>query len=249
MRSSTLGGLAKTGVDDWVANDPKGKVNTVPIVPIIHPTYPDSASASGSITKAAAFKKLCTDWNAALTTLKPLVTPDEVRPLKLYGDTITDEEKTVIPAVDLPPGLPRFMLESPKTWAARLGETTDKKRGSITITIPKGFRRLAGHPRLTDPCSFCEAERTLTRAFCITEGHDLDRPLDRRCNPIPIVGRNGQPTPTGGHRFGSACSGAPSRAQWTGREVRAGRTLPGSPIRSINATITARIAVISIPDR
>jgi uracil-DNA glycosylase len=136
----TLGGLAKTAVDDWVANDPKGKVNTVPVVPIIHPTYPDSASASGSITKAAAFKKLCADWNDALETLRPLVTPDEVRPLKPYGDTITDEEKTVIPAVDLPAGLPRFMLESPKTWASRQGDTVDHKRGSITVTIPKGFR-------------------------------------------------------------------------------------------------------------
>ena len=104
------------------------------------PPIPDSASASGSITKAAAFEKLCADWNQALTKLKPLVTPDEARALVKYGTTITDEEKVVVPAVDLPAGLPRFMIESAKTWASRLGDTVDAKRGSITVKVPKGFR-------------------------------------------------------------------------------------------------------------
>ena len=135
----TLGGLAKTGVDQWKLTD-RGKASTIPVIPIIHPTYPDSASASGTISKPDAFKKLCTDWNAALVKLAKLVTADDPRPLKKYGDTITDEEKIVIPAIDLPAGLPRFMLDSPKTWASRTGTTVDQKRGSITVTVPNGFR-------------------------------------------------------------------------------------------------------------
>jgi hypothetical protein len=136
----TLGGLAATAVQMWAEGDPRGRDSTVPIVAMIHPTYPDSASASGRITKVAAFEKLCVDWNRALDTLSPLVTPDEARPLVPYGTTITDDEKVAVPAADLPAGTPRFMVDSARTWAARLGDTTDAKRGSITVTVPKGFR-------------------------------------------------------------------------------------------------------------
>ena len=40
-----------------------------------HPTFPESASASGQLTKAAAMERLCASWNAALASLRPVVTP------------------------------------------------------------------------------------------------------------------------------------------------------------------------------
>lgn len=61
-------------------------------------------------------------------------------PLEHYGNTITEDEKGVIPSCDLPAGMPRFMLESEKSWARRTGDTADAKRGTITVKVPKGFR-------------------------------------------------------------------------------------------------------------
>ena len=49
-----------------VAGNPKGAANTATYATISHPTYPESASRSGQITKAEAFAKLCDSWNVLL---------------------------------------------------------------------------------------------------------------------------------------------------------------------------------------
>jgi hypothetical protein len=134
----TLGGLADTAYHAW----PGATGATWKYTTVLHPTYPDSASASGQITKKAAMKRLCDNWNTALDVLSKApgkVTADTPRPLAHYGDTITPAEHTLIIEEDLPPGLPDWM-RGLQDWAKRTGATAADKRATITMTIPKNAR-------------------------------------------------------------------------------------------------------------
>ncbi len=106
---------------------------------MIHPTYPESASASGTITKAAAMARLCASWNDALTALHGVVQPDEQVDLVPYGTAIATTDLAQIPAADLPAGLPAWMMAL-DAWAARTGPDAQSKRATITVTIPRRFR-------------------------------------------------------------------------------------------------------------
>jgi hypothetical protein len=136
----TLGGLAEQAYVAWKST-PTGTANGAVHVNVIHPTYPESASASGQITKAAAFKKLCDSWNTALAVLEPVVTADAPGALPArYGDTLTDNDHALIPSDDLPAGLPAWM-RSLDAWAARTGDDPQSKRATITVTIPRSARQ------------------------------------------------------------------------------------------------------------
>ena len=76
--------------------------------------------------------RLCASWNAVLTTLQPVVTPDEERPLVLYGTAITKADLAPIPDEDLPPGLPPWM-RSLDAWAVRRGDDAQAQAATITI--------------------------------------------------------------------------------------------------------------------
>ena len=134
----SLGQLADQAYQMWKAT-PAGAACTAAYATVRHPTYPESASRAGSITKAEAFAKLCESWNTALTALQPVVTPDEPRPLDLYGETIKPDDLAVIPPEDLPAGLPAWM-RSLDAWAARIGEDAQRKRANITVTVPRVAR-------------------------------------------------------------------------------------------------------------
>ncbi len=134
----TLGHLADSAYQQW-RKTPSGAASTLPYATVLHPTYPDSASRSGTITKAQAFAKLCASWNTALQALSPVMTPDVAGPLVLYGSTITTEEHSVIPAADLPAGLPAWM-RSLDAWAARSGADAQTKRATLTVTVPRSSR-------------------------------------------------------------------------------------------------------------
>lgn len=134
----TLGQLADTAYQQWRAT-PKGAVNTAAYRTVRHPTYPESASRSGTITKAAAFAKLCESWNEALDALHPLITPDASVPLRRYGSTITKADLSPIPDRDLPPGLPSWMCAL-DAWALRTGDSKQLKRATITVTVPRAAR-------------------------------------------------------------------------------------------------------------
>ena len=54
---------------------PRARRARRPTRPIRHPTYPESASRSGSVTKAEALARLTTSWNEALDALHPVVPP------------------------------------------------------------------------------------------------------------------------------------------------------------------------------
>jgi hypothetical protein len=134
----SLGQLADKAYQQWRAT-PTGAASTAAYVTVRHPTYPESASASGQITKAEAFAKLCDSWNQLLNQLHPVITPDTAVPLRLYGATITPSDLTAIPAGDLPPGLPDWMCAL-DAWAKRTGDTAQLKRATITVTVPTAAR-------------------------------------------------------------------------------------------------------------
>lgn len=140
----TLGQLADTAYQTWRAT-PRGAASTAAYANVRHPTYPESASRSGTITKAEAFKRLCDSWNTALDALHGEVTADAPVPLRHFGDTITKADVAPIPDVDLPPGLPPWM-GAIEAWAARTGADAHIKRATITVTVPTRARTW---PRLT----------------------------------------------------------------------------------------------------
>lgn len=134
----TLGQLADRAYQAWRAT-PSGASNQAAYVTVRHPTYPESASASGGTTKAEAFLRLCQSWNAALDALHGTVTADDPVPLRHYGTTITDDDLAPIPSRDLPAGLPAWMGDV-DAWASRTGSDAQKKRATITVTVPTRFR-------------------------------------------------------------------------------------------------------------
>ncbi len=143
----TLGQLANLAFQAWCAT-PKGRASTVFQQAITHPTYPESASASGQTTKAEAMAKMLENWNTGLQALAPHIAhPDTPTPLRLYGETLTDADHAPIPEMDLPPGLPPWM-RSLKAWASREATGSaaaptatdaakqEAKRATIVVEIP-----------------------------------------------------------------------------------------------------------------
>jgi len=134
----SLGQLADTAYQSWRATS-SGAANDAAYVTIHHPTYPESASRSAGVTKADAFKRLCTSWNVAVDTLHGVITPDTPVGLRHYGDSITPADLAAIPMRDLPPGMPDWM-GSLDAWAVRSGETKQLKRATITVRVPTRAR-------------------------------------------------------------------------------------------------------------
>lgn len=130
-----LGTAAKEAYDAW----PASAGATWSFANMTHPTFPESASSSGAMTKAAAFAKLTASWNAALDTIaaKPLTADVAVGPPVKYGAALTPADDAPIPEFDLPAGLPPWMRDL-AAWAHRSGKTAAEKRANITVTIPKG---------------------------------------------------------------------------------------------------------------
>jgi len=133
-----LGQLADRAYQAW-KETPEGATCAALYAAVSHPTYPESASRSGSITKADAFKKLCASWNAALASFDGHVTQDQPTDLVPYGDTINKTDLAVIPEFDLPPGLPPWM-RSLDAWAGRTGADAQTKRATITVAVPRSAR-------------------------------------------------------------------------------------------------------------
>ena len=133
-----LGQLADLSYQTWKTT-PEGTNCHAAYAAVTHPTYPESASSSGTITKAEAFKRLCISWNAALTALDGHLTQDQATPLVPYGDTLTKTDLAVIPEIDLPPGLPAWM-RSLDAWAGRTGTDAQTKRATITVAVPHNAR-------------------------------------------------------------------------------------------------------------
>jgi uracil-DNA glycosylase len=131
----TLGGLAETAYQAWKAT-PNGQSHTTVQAALTHPTYPESAAASGRTTLAAATAAMLANWNQALPSLHAAIShPDTKVPLELYGTALVPTDDAPIPEADLPPGLPAWM-RGLKTWAERTGSDAASKRRTITVTVP-----------------------------------------------------------------------------------------------------------------
>ncbi len=112
---------------------------------VLHPTYPESASAAGSISLPEAMRRLCDDWNDALDLLRPTLGGTDAPPVgERYGDAVTDADLRPIPAVDLPPGLPAW-TRSGVGWAQRVavadpgspaGDPGDERRATLVVRVP-----------------------------------------------------------------------------------------------------------------
>jgi hypothetical protein len=134
----TLGSLAKSAYHGWATTRPD-RAAALHLATLKHPTYPESASAKGGITLAAATAALLEDWNAHLAGLRDHVPPEAPVIDKPYGDTWQDGDLVAIPEVDLPAGAPSWWT-SLEGWAQRTGTTAQLKRATITVTIPAAAR-------------------------------------------------------------------------------------------------------------
>jgi hypothetical protein len=135
----TLGQLADVAYRRWLDQTTVPGADTVAYRNVIHPTYPESASASGTITKAAAMARLTASWNDALTALHGVIRPDEEVEVVPYGAAIATTDLAPIPPADLPAGLPPWMCAL-DAWAARTGPDAQMKRATITVTVPRAAR-------------------------------------------------------------------------------------------------------------
>jgi len=136
--------LGKFAMEAWQMwkdkNSPNGKdLDEIAFCTITHPTYPESFSKGDHTKLIESTKQMLQNWNKGLERLAEAITnPDEHRPLVPYGEIFTDGEKPEIPAIDYPAGLPAWMREL-DGWARRIGDSEQKKRRNITITIPKKY--------------------------------------------------------------------------------------------------------------
>jgi hypothetical protein len=133
----TLGQMAKKAWELWKAT-PTGAASTVLAQHVTHPTQPESAGKTKA-EKDQLTKTLLQGWNAALVALRPAINhPDQAIPAGLYGNAFAVADKTDIPSFDLPPGVPAWMYAD-DGWAKRVGDTPQKKRATIAITVPTGI--------------------------------------------------------------------------------------------------------------
>ena len=136
----TLGGLAADAWADYRAT-PSGAAKTVAHVAVTHPTFPDSASASGNTTFAKAMKDMLANWNVGLEAVDAALTGTDTAPStpSRYGTTLQPTDMVAIPSGDLPAGSPPWM-SSLHAWAKRTGKNSTEKRSTITVTIPPDER-------------------------------------------------------------------------------------------------------------
>jgi len=133
----TLGTLAAEAWQMWKST-PQGQATNVATVAITHPTQPESSSKGDKEKLAAAIKSMLKNWNVGLQVLAAAIQhPDQAVPLVLYGEAFQEGDRAAIPEGDMPAGLPAWMHEN-DGWARRVGADDRKKRGNITITVPRG---------------------------------------------------------------------------------------------------------------
>ena len=131
----TLGTLAETAFTAW-RDTLDGAAYSGLHAALLHPTYPESASAHGQNNLAQATERLLANWNASLPGLTAAIShPDQPPDTTPYGDVFTAADLPPIPEADLPPGIPAWMRTDPN-WATRAGSTSSAKRSTIQIVAP-----------------------------------------------------------------------------------------------------------------
>jgi len=131
-----FGALADDAWTTWAAAQPK-RAGELSYAHVTHPTEPISSSGGDKTKEAAATRAMLENWNGALGPLHNAIRhPDAVRALVSYGDALGPSDVVEIPEGDLPAGLPSWM-RSVESWAVRSGASTDEKRATIQVAIPK----------------------------------------------------------------------------------------------------------------
>ena len=134
-----LGSLAATAFSMWAKTQPQA-VAHLHQASLKHPTFPESASASGSTTLAKATADLHTNWNGALDALVAHVIPDVPANPTPYTGTWQPSDLVRIPERDLPAGSPGWWCDL-EAWAQRpRGVAAQLKRATITVTVPTAAR-------------------------------------------------------------------------------------------------------------
>jgi uracil-DNA glycosylase len=134
-----FGRLADSAWQQW-KETPAGAANNVAYQALRHPTYPESSSRGNRQKFAEAMQAMLAQWNDGLRQLAPAIQhPDVARDLVPYSETLELDDLSPIPEQDLPPGMPAWM-RSIEAWAVREGETTETKRATLVITVPKKHR-------------------------------------------------------------------------------------------------------------
>lgn len=142
----TFGSLAADAYTAWTKTTGSGGA-ALYHAPLLHPTYPESASAAGQGNLASDTAQLLANWNAALPGLGEAIrSPDEPANLAKYGTAFLATDLTPIPEADLPPGLPSWM-RSTEPWSSRTGTTASEKRATLTATVPTDLRPWSTGPQ------------------------------------------------------------------------------------------------------
>jgi hypothetical protein len=138
----SFGHLGRIAFERW-RNGAGAAHAGVPFEPLIHPTQPDAVAKQGPGKKAEAMKAMLEQWNGALQRLGPILGAGQP---SLYGDDLKPEDRSAIPAFDLPAGSPPW-FSSLKTWASReafgkFAEGDDaareeSKRATIVVSVPR----------------------------------------------------------------------------------------------------------------
>jgi hypothetical protein len=134
-----LGRLADHAFATWRATSSGSGVD-VAYRRITHPTYPESASASGQVEYEDAMASMLEVWNEALDALRPAIEDPDVDPDPTpYGSALEDADLAPIPDRDLPAGIPAWM-RSLDAWASRAGEDEEAKRATLSVRVPTSQR-------------------------------------------------------------------------------------------------------------
>ncbi|MDP9387022.1 MAG: uracil-DNA glycosylase [Actinomycetota bacterium] len=132
----TLGLRARQAWELWAGGHPD---HGLAVAHLTHPTAPESAGG-GREAKAAAMRRLCANWNRELSSLHERLTARDVEVAwQPYGEALTAADLAPIPEADLPAGLPGWM-RAVDAWASRTGTTTQLKRSTIVVKIPRRFQ-------------------------------------------------------------------------------------------------------------
>jgi hypothetical protein len=134
-----LGRLADHAFAAWRAT-PSGKEAELVYRRLTHPTYPESAAASGQVEYADAMRSMLGVWNEGLEVLRPAVEDPDVEPDPApYGEALVDADLAGIPDRDLPAGIPAWM-RSLDAWAGRVGDDEEEKRATLSVRVPTSQR-------------------------------------------------------------------------------------------------------------
>lgn len=134
----TLGTLAAGAYTAWAA-DRTALAARLHHAALRHPTYPESASASGQKTLAEATSILLADWDAHLTELRSHVVAEAPVAVAGYGTRWQPGDLARIPEADLPPGSPEWWFDL-AAWASRAGKDVQMKRATIQVVVPTRAR-------------------------------------------------------------------------------------------------------------